>query len=321
VEQLGSNLSLLIPALSIISIKLINEENQKKFIKGAFSRYIAPDVINQILEHPESLELGGENRPITIFFSDVAGFSTLSEKLNPPELVALLNEYLSEMTDIIISHSGTIDKYEGDAIMAFYGAPQSYPDHEIKACMAAIDMKKRLREMQEHWRNIGQHELFVRMGMNTGDAVVGNMGSRMRMDYTAMGDSVNLASRLEGANKFYSTTAMISELTYNAAKDHIESRKLDTIKVKGKTEPIIIYELLSRKGELPQKIYDMIDIYNQGIEFFASRHWKKAHKAFEDSLKIIPDDGPSKTYIKRCEDFMKKPPSQKWDGVFSLTSK
>ncbi len=321
VEQLGSNLALLIPALSIISIKLINEENQKKFIKGAFSRYIAPDVIDQILEHPESLKLGGENRPITIFFSDVAGFSTLSEKLTPPELVKLLNEYLSEMTDIIISHGGTIDKYEGDAIMAFYGAPHSYPDHEIRACMAAIDMKKKLREMQEHWRNIGQHELFVRMGMNTGDAVVGNMGSRMRMDYTAMGDSVNLASRLEGANKFYSTTAMISEFTYNAAKDHIESRKLDTIKVIGKTEPIIIYELLSRKGELPQKIYDMIDIYNQGIEFFASRQWKKAHKAFEDSLKIIPDDGPSLTYRKRCEDFMKKPPSQKWDGVFSLTSK
>jgi adenylate cyclase len=321
VEQLGSNLALLIPALSIISIKLINEENQKKFIKGAFSRYIAPDVINQILEHPESLELGGENRPLTIFFSDVAGFSTLSEKLTPPELVALLNEYLSAMTDIIISHGGTIDKYEGDAIMAFYGAPQSYPDHEIRACMAAIDMKKRLREMQEHWREVGQHELFVRMGMNTGDAVVGNMGSRLRMDYTAMGDSVNLASRLEGANKFYSTTAMISEFTYNGSADHIETRKLDTIRVIGKTEPIVIYELLSRKGELPQKIYDMIEIYNQGLEFFASRQWKKAHKAFKDALKIIPDDGPSRTYLKRCENFMKKPPSQKWDGVFSLTSK
>ncbi len=321
IEQLGSNLALLIPSFSIISIKLISEEKQKKFIKGAFSRYIAPDVINQILEHPESLELGGENRPITIFFSDVAGFSTLSEKLAPPELVALLNEYLSEMTDIIISHGGTIDKYEGDAIMAFYGAPQSYPDHEIRACMAAIDMKKRLREMQEHWREVGQHELFVRMGMNTGDAVVGNMGSRMRMDYTAMGDSVNLASRLEGANKFYSTTAMISEFTLNGAKDHIEARKLDTIRVMGKTEAINIYELLSRKGDLPQKVYDMIELYNQGLELFASRQWKKAHKSFQDALIIIPDDGPLKTYIKRCEDFMKKPPTQKWDGVFSLTSK
>ncbi len=321
VEQLGSNLALLIPGLSIISIKLINEEKQKKFITGAFSRYIAPDVIDQILENPESLELGGENRSITIFFSDVAGFSGISEKLTPPELVALLNEYLSEMTDIIISHGGTIDKYEGDAIMAFYGAPQSYPDHELRACLAAIDMKARLREMQEQWRATGQHELYVRMGMNTGDAVVGNMGSSMRMDYTAMGDSVNLASRLEGANKFYSTTAMISQFTYEAVKDQVETRKLDTIRVVGKSEAIVIYELLSRKNDLPQKIYDLIEAYNQGLELFASRQWKKAHKAFEDALKIIPDDGPSKTYIVRCEDFMKKPPTQKWDGVFSLTSK
>ena len=134
---------------------------------------MAPDVIEQLMEHPESLELGGVSRRITIFFSDVAGFSTISEKLTPSELVALLNEYLTEMTDIIISHGGTIDKYEGDAIMAFYGAPHPYPDHEIRACMAAIDMKRRLRELQEHWRHIGQHELYVRMGMNTGEAVVG----------------------------------------------------------------------------------------------------------------------------------------------------
>lgn len=321
VEQLGSNLALLVPGLSIISIKLISEEKQKKFITGAFSRYIAPDVIDQILENPESLELGGENRPITIFFSDVAGFSGISEKLTPPELVALLNEYLSEMTDIIISHGGTIDKYEGDAIMAFYGAPQSYPDHELRACLAAIDMKTRLGEMQEHWRATGQHELYVRMGMNTGDAVVGNMGSRMRMDYTAMGDSVNLASRLEGANKFYSTTAMISQFTYEAVKDQVETRKLDTIRVVGKSEAIVIYELLSRKNDLPQKIYDLVETYNQGLELFTSRQWKKAHKAFEDALKIVPGDGPSKTYIARCEDFMKNPPTQKWDGVFSLTSK
>jgi adenylate cyclase len=320
-EQLGLNLALLLPSVTIISIKLVSEESQKKFIKGAFSRYIAPDVIEQIMLNPESLELGGENRRITIFFSDVAGFSTISEKLSPPELVALLNEYLSEMTDIIISHGGTIDKYEGDAIMAFYGAPQPYVDHELRACKAAIDMKKKLREMQEKWREIGQHELFVRMGMNTGLAVVGNMGSKMRMDYTAMGDSVNLASRLEGANKHYGTTAMISENTYNNAKDHIEVRKLDKIRVIGKTEPIIVYELLGMKGTLPQKVYDAIDLYNKGMEMFAEHQWKKAMKFFNESLEILPDDGPSKTYIARCEEFMKKPPSKKWDGVYSMKSK
>lgn len=321
IEQLGMNLALLIPSIAIISIKLVNEEGQKRFIKGAFSRYIAPDVIEQIMQHPESLELGGEERRITIFFSDVAGFSTISEKLTPPELVSLLNEYLSEMTDIIISHGGTIDKYEGDAIMAFYGAPQPYTDHEVRACLAAIDMKKRLRELQEQWKKIGQHQLFVRMGINTGRAVVGNMGSRMRMDYTAMGDSVNLASRLEGANKFYESTAMISENTYANAKDVVETKKLDTIRVIGKTEPIVIYELLGLKGKLPQKVYDAREHYDEGLRLFGERQWKRAMKEFEESLKILPDDGPSKTYIKRCDEFMKKPPSKKWDGVYSLKSK
>ncbi|HOP30461.1 MAG TPA: CHASE2 domain-containing protein [Spirochaetota bacterium] len=321
IEQLGLNLALIIPSIVIVSIKLVSEESQKRFIKGAFSRYIAPDVIEQIMEHPESLELGGENRRITTFFSDVAGFSTISEKLTPPELVKLLNEYLSEMTDIIISHGGTIDKYEGDAIMAFYGAPHPYVDHELRACLAAIDMKKRLRELQEHWRNIGQHELFVRMGMNTGMAVVGNMGSRMRMDYTAMGDSVNLASRLEGANKVYGTTAMISENTYNAVKEHVETRRLDFLRVVGKTEPIGIFELLGMKGSLPQKVYDALEHYNKGMDYFRERQWKRAMNAFHDALKILPDDGPSKTYVKRCEEFMKKPPSQKWDGVYTMKSK
>lgn len=321
IDQLGINLALIVPSVFIISVKLISEESQKKFIKGAFSRYIAPDVIEKIMLNPESLELGGENRRITIFFSDVAGFSTISEKLTPPELVALLNEYLSEMTDIIISHGGTIDKYEGDAIMAFYGAPQPYIDHELRACKAAIEMKKRLRELQEHWKNIGQHQLFVRMGMNTGLAVVGNMGSRMRMDYTAMGDSVNLASRLEGANKFYGTTAMISENTYNNVKDHVDVRKLDTIRVIGKTEPIVIYELMAMKGTMPQRVYDMLELYNKGLELFADHQWKKAMKQFNEALGVISDDGPSKTYVGRCEEFIKKPPSKKWDGVYSLKSK
>ena len=321
IEQLGANLALLIPSVCIISIKLINEEGQKRFIKNAFARYMAPDVIEQLMEHPEALELGGESRRITIFFSDVAGFSTISEKLSPRELVDLLNEYLTEMTDIIISHSGTIDKYEGDAIMAFYGAPHPYPDHEIRACMAAIDMKRRLRELQEHWRHIGQHELYVRMGMNTGEAVVGNMGSKMHMDYTAMGDSVNLASRLEGANKHYGTTAMISENTYRNAKDVIEVRRLDNIRVVGKTEPILIYELLGKKDSLPQKVYDMLGKYHEGLKMFDERQWKRALKHFNEALDILSDDGPSQTYIKRCDEFLKRPPSKNWDGVYTFKTK
>jgi len=320
-DQLGINLALVLPSAAITSMKFMREENQKKFIKNAFARYLAPGVIDQIIEHPESLQLGGEEREITIFFSDVAKFSTLSEKLTPPELVSLLNEYLSEMTDIILKWGGTIDKYEGDAVMAFFGAPHPFEDHALRACMASIEQKKRLREMQEQWRSEGRDELKVRMGMNTGRAVVGNMGSRTRMDYTAMGDSVNLASRLEGANKFYLTNAMVSQATYEAAKDSIEGRKLDIIRVVGKTEPILIYELLGKKGDLPPYMYDMLKHYYDGLELFGDRQWKRARMSFKEALRIVKDDGPSLTYVKRCEEYMKKPPSKTWDGVYSFKSK
>ncbi len=321
IEQLGVSLSMLIPSISIAAVKFLKEESQKRFIKNAFSHYLAPGVIDEIIKHPESLELGGENREITIFFSDVAGFSTISEKLTPPDLVKRLNEYLSEMTDIILNYGGTVDKYEGDAIMAFYGAPHHMEDHAVKACLASIDMKRRLRELQEEWRDRGEEPLSARMGMNTGDAVVGNMGSSTRMDYTAMGDSVNLASRLEGANKHYKTHAMISESTYSHTKDHLEVRKLDRIRVVGKSEPVTIYELLGRKGDLPQRMFEMLDVYNQGLDHFTGREWKKARSLFKQALKIIPDDGPSQTYVERCSEFMKKPPSRNWDGVYRMKSK
>ncbi|MBN1500107.1 MAG: CHASE2 domain-containing protein [Spirochaetes bacterium] len=321
VNQLGTNLAFLFPGVSIIASKLLSEESQRKYIKGAFSQFLSAEYINEIILNPDLLKLGGENRQITTFFSDVAGFSTLSEGLTATELVRRLNEYLSEMTDIIMFHGGYVDKYEGDAIMAFYGAPIPHPDHELRACHAAIDMKKKLRDLQDKWVKEGEQPLYVRMGMNTGDAVIGNMGSENKKNYTAMGDSVNLASRLEGANKFYSTKAMISENTYKAVRKQIEARKLDTIRVVGKTEPTVIYELLGEKDSLPQKMYDCIEQYNKGLQMFDERQWKKARRFFAAAVKIIPDDGPSLKYIERCDEFMKKPPSKKWDGVYSLKSK
>ncbi len=321
VDQLGISMAVIFPSAVIATTKFINEENQKRFIKNAFSRYIAPDVIEEIIENPETLELGGEERDITSYFSDVEGFSSISEMMSPRELVNLLNEYLSEMTNIILSHGGTIDKYEGDAIIAFYGAPQPFPDHAVKACLASIDMKRRLKELQEEWRSTGQVELKARMGMNTGLAVVGNMGSSTRMDYTAMGDTINLASRLEGVNKIYRTYAMISGTTYEAAKDVIDARKLDMVRVMGKDEVIHIYELLGRKGTLPDRMYEMLDAYYEAMEYFQGRDWKKAKLTFKKALKIVDDDGPSQVYIDRCEEFIKNPPSKKWDGVYSMKTK
>ena len=320
-DQLGVSLALIIPSASIAAIKLMREESQKQFIKSAFSLYLSPGVIDKIIENPESLGLGGEEREITIFFSDVAKFSTISEKLKPQELVALLNEYLSEMTDIILANGGTVDKYEGDAIIAFFGAPQPFEDHALRCCMAAIQQKKRLEEMQEVWRAAGKDILTVRMGINSGVAVVGNMGSRTRFDYTVMGDSVNLASRLEGVNKVYNTCAMISSSTYDYVKDAIEVRRLDSIRVVGKNEPVIIYEVLDTKGALSDKTYSMIEKYYKGLELFQERRWQEAIDAFKKALKIVSDDGPSLTFIERCQTYMKEPPPKNWDGVYRLTSK
>ena len=321
IQQLGIVLSMFVPSLAIVAIKFVKEESQKRFIKGAFSYYLSPSVIDTIIGHPDSLKLGGEDREITIFFSDVKAFSTISEKLTPQELVNRMNEYLTEMTDIILRYDGTVDKFIGDAIMAFYGAPIAMPDHPLKACLAAIDMKKRLRELQEMWRNAGMDEIHARMGIHSGKATVGNMGSRNKMNYTVMGDAVNLASRLEGANKHYETSAMISGATYEGAKDRIEARRLDMVRVVGKTEAVPIYELMGRKGSLPDRIYEMLESYNRGLDYFVKRDWRQARGFFKQALKIVPDDRPSGLYVERCETFMKNPPSRGWDGVYVMKGK
>ena len=320
-DQLGSWLACLIPSATIAATKLMKEESQKHFIKSAFGHYLSPSIIDRIIDSPDSLELGGEEKEITIFFSDVAKFSTISEKLAPHELVSLLNEYLSEMTDIILDSGGTIDKYEGDAIIAFFGAPQHFEDHAMRCCMAAIEQQKKLAIMQEEWRKAGKDVLTIRIGINTGVAVIGNMGSRTRFNYTMMGDSVNLTSRLEGANKAYNTSAMISGSTYDYVKDAIEARKLDIIRVVGKKEPVSVYELLDVKGALSDDMYELLNKYNMGLELYNARQWKKAQDEFKKALKILPDDGPSLTYAKRCGIYAVNPPPKDWEGVFQLEEK
>jgi len=321
IDQLGTSLALLLPSMVISSVKFMSEESQKRYIKNVFSKYMAPRVVDELIKNPNALQLGGELRNISIFFSDVEGFSSISEKLTPQQLVSLLNEYLSEMTDIILRYEGTVDKYEGDAIIAFFGAPLAFEDHPSRVCLAAIDMKRRLAELREEWRKKGTFQLKVRMGINTGDAVVGNMGSRQRMDYTMMGDAVNLASRLEGANKYYGTYSMISETTYESVKDVVNVRELDLIRVIGKEQPIKVYELLGTKGNLPDYMYDMLKKYNEGLQLFRDRQWDEAISAFRAGLRIVSDDGPCQTYIERCKEFLKNPPPKKWDGVYRLTTK
>jgi len=326
IEVIRPIFTILFTYTSIMLYRFTTEEREKRFIRGAFQQYLAPSVISQLMDNPEFLKLGGEKKVLTAFFSDVASFSTISEKLTPDELVNLLNEYLTDMTDIILEHEGTVDKFEGDAIIAFFGAPVPYDDHARRACLVSIDMQLSLGKLREkwsqepHWPEIVSN-MRMRIGLNTGPMVVGNMGSKTRMDYTMMGDSVNLAARLEGANKQYGTYNMISEYTYNAAKDFIEVRELDIIRVVGKSEPVRVYELLSKKGELSQEDQRHYEIYTQGLLLYRDQQWDKAREKFEETQNGKPDDEPSKRYIIRCDEFKQKPPPADWDGVYTLTSK
>ena len=297
------------------------EEKEKRFIKSAFSQYLAPAVVDQLVENPKLLNLGGEDKVLTAFFSDVAGFSSISEQLTAGELVILLNEYLTEMTDIVMQYEGTVDKFEGDAIIAFFGAPIDFKDHATRTCYAALDMQKRLAQLRKIWKKNGRHELFMRIGINTGEVTVGNMGSENRFDYTMIGDPVNVAARLEGANKQYQTYTMLSEFTYELAKNDIEARELDAIRVVGKQEPIKIYELLGRKGEMEDQIRLILPHFQEGLEHYKNQRWEEGITCFEDALNLYEDDGPSLTYFERCITFQHHPPPPDWDGVFAMRTK
>lgn len=321
VDQVSINLAAFLPSIAILSGKFAGEEEKRRFIHGAFSMYLSQEVVKTIMDNPDALKLGGESREITTFFSDIRGFSTIAESLSPEELVHLLNEYLSEMSDAIMRNRGTIDKYEGDAIMAFWGAPLPFDDHARMACLSAVEMQRRLAELRSVWKAGGRHELYVRMGVNTGPAVAGNMGSRVRMNYTAMGDSVNLASRLEGANKQYGTSTMVSQFTYAKVKDAFRFRELDVVRVVGKTEPIAVYELIEEAGKVPERKEDVLVHYRQGLSSYKERRWQEAQSAFVRALRLDKDDGPSKLYYLRCQAFMKTPPPPGWDGVHNLSSK
>jgi adenylate cyclase len=230
--------------ISVIGLRIFAEEENVKYIKNTFSKFVSSDVVDELLKDPSKIALGGSKKEITIFFSDIRGFTTMSEALGPEELVKLLNEYLSAMTEIILEYKGTIDKYMGDAIMAFWGAPIELEDHSYYACVAALYQMQHLKKMQAVWKSKNLPSIDIGIGLNSGQAVVGNMGSSHRMEYTCMGDTINLGSRLEGSNKMYGTNIIISEYTYERVKERVYARELDLVKVKGKTQPVRIYELI-----------------------------------------------------------------------------
>jgi len=321
---LSMNYMIIAIILSIIVINArfyIAEMGQKAMIRDMFGQYLSPKVVEDLIEDPSKIQLGGEEREMTAYFSDIAGFSGISENLTPSELVQVLNEYLTEMCNIIIGFEGTVDKFEGDAIIAFWGAPTVQADHARLACYASIDMNQRLVELRDKWVAEGIPQLRVRMGLNSGPMVVGNMGSIQRMNYTIMGDAVNVASRLEGANKAYGSRMMISETTYRGCADDIDVRELDTIRVVGKREPVTVYELLGRKNQTTGQMSELAERFAQGLARYRDMDFAGAKKLFEECLEILPGDGPAETYVNRCQLYMDNAPGSDWDGVFTLTEK
>ncbi|MBI2504551.1 MAG: CHASE2 domain-containing protein [Candidatus Latescibacteria bacterium] len=335
-EVLGPVSALIIGYLAMTIYGYLLKEKEKEFVQSAFGHYLSPAVVDEIMKNPGMIDqLGGEERVMTAFFSDIASFSTISECLTASELVRFINEYLSEMCDIIENYGGTIDKFEGDAIVAFFGAPIRYEDHTVRGCMACIDQQHglvalrqrwkedqtlppRLHELRQRWERQGRLFTKVRMGLTCGPMVVGNMGSRRRTDYTMMGDVVNLAARFESGQKIYGTNIMVNDQVYDQVKDLVETRRLDLIQVMGKEEPVTAYEVLDRKGKLSPQQYEVLDCYARAMERYDQFDFAEARKLFEQALQLDPHDGPSLLYADRCEEFALNPPK---DLVYRAQSK
>ncbi|MDH5510089.1 MAG: CHASE2 domain-containing protein [Nitrospinota bacterium] len=313
-------ITVLAGVISINAYQYVAEQKSKKFIRTAFSRYLSPKVVEQIVQNPQLLNLGGEKRIMTAFFSDVAGFTTISEKLSPARLVTLLNEYLSEMSHIIHELDGTVDKYEGDAIIAFWGAPLPMDQHAEMTVLSAVCQQRKLVEMRKVWREQGRDELVVRMGINTGPMVVGNMGSKERMDYTMMGDPVNLAARLEGANKYYGSSIMVSEYTYELVKDRFFCREVDMVRVQGKDIPIRLYEVIEEMDRVVEPERRFVMMFTLALTTFRLMEFEKAAELFESCDKMTSGgDVASKLYYKRCAQLIEAPPPDDWDRVYDIS--
>ena len=307
--------------LFVVFYRYFSEEKEKLKIRNMFSTMVSSSVLDYMEEHPESFSLTGSKMPATMMFSDVAGFTTISEGLTPEKLVLLLNKYLTPMTDIIQDLDGYVDKYEGDAIMAEWGVPFPNEKHASLACYACLEQQKKLDEIREDLYKEFGYRLTVRMGINSGEVSAGNMGSVNRFSYTVMGDAVNLAARLEPTNKVYGTYILIGESTYDLAKDDIEARLIDKVVVVGKKVAIRVYELLARKGELSEEKTKMVKHYEKGLELHEERKWDEAIAEFKKALEIEPDDQASKVLIERVEEYKVNPPGDDWQGEYVRKSK
>ncbi|MBX4190023.1 adenylate/guanylate cyclase domain-containing protein [Candidatus Parcubacteria bacterium] len=302
-------------SVMLILFQYALESKEKKFIHNSFKHYLAPDVIDELILDPTKLKLGGERKKVTILFSDIRGFTTISEKLTPEQLTHVLNEYLTEMTDIVIEHKGLVDKYIGDAVMAFWGAPILNNNQALDACLSAVNMIKALDSLNEHWKSREiSNEFKIGVGINTGEVVVGNLGSKTRFNYTVIGDEVNLCSRLEGLNKVYGSEIIITESTKKAVEhdSRFQIRELDLITVKGKKEPKIIFEIMTKPLDK-----NILDHFNLGRQLYKEGKWNEAIAHFAIGAEV---DGPTKLYLERCQ-YLQEHPPESWNGVYEFKTK
>ncbi|HEY8270859.1 MAG TPA: CHASE2 domain-containing protein [Pseudobdellovibrionaceae bacterium] len=304
---------------SIQVYRYFTEEKKKRELKSTFSKYVSPAVVDELLKDAENLKLGGRKEYMTVFFSDVRGFTTISEKLAPEELSRVLNLYLTPMTELIFKNNGTLDKYIGDAIMAFFGAPVKHPNHAKEACRCALQNLAKLKELQKEFESQGLPYIDIGIGINTGAMSVGNMGSNIVQNYTVMGDSVNLAARLEGINKEYGTRIIISQFTYEEVKDAFTAREVDRVRVKGKYEPVRIFELVC-EGEATDKVAEKLKLFNQGYGLYHEKKFTEALLLFKQVLEVL-EDPVSKLYVDRCQNYIDIAPPQDWDGVCVMKTK
>lgn len=310
-------LSIILTNGGVVTYYYIIEKNEKKKVISAFGKYVSPKVVNEIMVNPSKLKLGGESKTLTVLFSDIRGFTSVSEKLSPEELVKHLNEYLTSMTDIIVDdYNGLVDKYMGDAIMAFWGAPLDDEKQTHLACSASIEMMKSLELLREKWKKEGKPELHIGIGLSVGKCVVGNMGSKKRFDYTAMGDSINIGSRLEGLTKEYGVPIIISGDTAEKVKEEFLVRELDYVVVKGKKEPIKIFELICKKNEATEEQTKKKECFEKGFKKYLNQEWSEAIELFKEC-----GDFASEVFVKRCEKYKVDSPGVDWNKVWVMKTK
>jgi adenylate cyclase len=318
-ELVPAALALALAHAGVTGYGYFTEGRERRFLRSAFARYVAPEVVDQLVRDPRQLALGGETRELTVMFADVAGFTSLSEGRKPHEIVELMNECFTALTTVIQGHGGTVDKFIGDAVMAFWNAPVDQPDHAARACRAARDLLSALERLNVGWAQRGLPAISMRVGLATGPALVGNVGSTTKFNYTVMGDTVNLASRLEGGAKVYGTLSLLADSTVKAAGDAVPLRELDWLTVKGRTQPVPVYEVIP--GEPTPARAEAYARYAGGLAAYRARRFEEAREHFTAALEAEPDDGAARALLAQCEHYVKEPPPPEWRGEHVMHTK